>query len=174
MFPDAFQTARLTLRPVGADDAQAVFEGYGQDTEVTRYLTWRPHASIRDAESYVQMCVKAENARVYMIVFRDTGEVIGAFDLRRTGPAKLEYGYVLARSFWGRGLMTEALTEVVNWALAQPSIWRIGAVVDVDNAGSIRVMEKAGLQREGVLRRWLVHPNTGDVPRDCIAFAKTR
>lgn len=40
--------------------------------------------------------------------------------------------------------MTEALTEVVNWALRQPSIWRVGSVADVDNAASVRVMEKTG------------------------------
>lgn len=48
------------------------------------------------------------------------------------------------------------------------------AAVDVDNVGSIRVMEKAGFQREGLLRRWLVHPNTGNTPRDCIILSKTR
>ena len=35
-------------------------------------------------------------------------------------------------------------------------------------------MEKAGLEREGVLRRWGVHPNMGDAPRDCISYAKVR
>ena len=54
--------------------------------------------------------------------------------------------------------MTEALTEIVRWALAQPAIFRIGAVCDVENVRSARVMEKAGLIREGVLRRFLIHP----------------
>jgi [ribosomal protein S5]-alanine N-acetyltransferase len=70
--------------------------------------------------------------------------------------------------------MTEALTEVVSWALQQPSIFRIGAVCDVENIASARVMEKAGLLREGLLRRWLVHPNVGDDPRDCWSYARVR
>ena len=70
--------------------------------------------------------------------------------------------------------MTEALTEVVNWALQQPSVWRVGDVVDVDNVASARVMEKAGLEREGLLRRWGSHPNVGDAPRDCLSYAKVR
>jgi len=70
--------------------------------------------------------------------------------------------------------MTEALIEITSWALNEPSIWRISAVADTENIGSIRVMEKAGLQREGVLRRWLVHPNISDDPRDCVSFAATR
>lgn len=174
MFPESFMTARLTLRLLRGKDARAIFDSYGQDAEVTRYLSWRPHRSIDDAEAYVQMSLKAQNARIYMLILRETGELIGALDLRRTGSAKLEYGCVLARPFWGRGLMTEAVTEAADWALLQPGIWRFGGLADIDNIGSIRVMEKAGLQREGVLRRWLVHPNMGDTPRDSVSYAKVR
>jgi len=70
--------------------------------------------------------------------------------------------------------MAEALTEVVHWALQQPSVFRIGSVCGVENVGSARVMEKAGLSREGLLRRWLVHPNISDVPRDCFIYARVR
>jgi RimJ/RimL family protein N-acetyltransferase len=70
--------------------------------------------------------------------------------------------------------MTEALTEIVQWALAQPAIFRIGSVCDVDNIGSARVMEKAGLVREGVLRQWLIHPNISKEPRDCFSYARVR
>jgi ribosomal-protein-alanine N-acetyltransferase len=102
--------------------------------------------------------------RTYALVRRTDGAVIGAFDLRQSSPTRLGYGYVLARPFWGHGLMTEALTEIVGWALRQPLIWRIGDVCDVENLASARVMEKADLEREGVLRRWGVHPNLGEAP----------
>jgi RimJ/RimL family protein N-acetyltransferase len=48
------------------------------------------------------------------------------------------------------------------------------AVVDVDNAASVRVLEKAGMQREGLLRRFGVHPNTGPESRDCLLYARVR
>ena len=70
--------------------------------------------------------------------------------------------------------MTEVLTEVVNWALSLPLIFHIGAVCNVENIGSARVMEKAGLVREGLLRRWLMHPNISDEPRDCFSYARAR
>ena len=174
MFPDTFSTARLTLRPVQVEDAAAIFNSYGQDAEVTRHLTWRPHASIDDTHSFVQMCLRAQTSRTYMIVVKVTGEVVGVFDLRMPGKMRVEFGYALARRHWRQGLMTEALIEITSWALNEPSIWRISAVADTENIGSIRVMEKAGLQREGVLRRWLVHPNISDDPRDCVSFAATR
>ena len=62
--------------------------------------------------------------------------------------------------------MTEALRAAVAGALAEPGMFRIDAVCDVDNPGSARVMEKVGLVREGLLRRWMVQPNVPDDPRD--------
>jgi RimJ/RimL family protein N-acetyltransferase len=105
---------------------------------------------------------------------RDDGVVRGAFFARQPAAHRLEFGYVLARRWWGQGLMTEALTEVGGWALRQEHIFRVGSVCDVDNIGSARVMEKSGLTREGLLRRWLVHPNVDEQPRDCFSYARVR
>jgi RimJ/RimL family protein N-acetyltransferase len=98
---------------------------------------------------------------------------IGMIELRRFGH-RAELGYVLARDRWGAGLMTEAAGAVVDWAPAEPGTFRVGAVTDVANHGSARVLEKIGMQREGLLRRWLVHPGLGPEPRDCWSFARVR
>lgn len=176
MLPDRFETARLVLRPIARADAPAIFAGYAADPAVTRYLVWPPHAGLADTEAHIERCLAAEPAalRSYVLAGRDDGQVRGAFDLRRPARHRIEFGYVLARQWWGRGLMTEALAAVAGWALAQPDIWRIGAVCDVENIGSARVMEKAGLAREGILRRWLVHPALGPEPRDCYGYARVR
>jgi RimJ/RimL family protein N-acetyltransferase len=176
MFPDAFRTARLIFRPITPDDALPIFDTYAQDQAVTRFLTWRPHRTLGDTEAYIAHCVAScpHQSRTYVLAGREDTAVRGAFDLRFSAQHRVEFGYVLARSHWGKGYMTEALAEVVAWALDQPQIFRIGAVCDVENAGSARVMEKAGLTREGVLRRWLVHPNIGDEPRDCFSYARVR
>jgi [ribosomal protein S5]-alanine N-acetyltransferase len=70
--------------------------------------------------------------------------------------------------------MTEVLGEIVRWGSGQERVFRIGAVCDVENIGSARVMEKAGLEREGLLRRWLIHPNISDDPRDCFSYVRVR
>jgi [ribosomal protein S5]-alanine N-acetyltransferase len=70
--------------------------------------------------------------------------------------------------------MPEALVEVALWAMRQQGIWRIGAYCDVENRASAHVMEKAGLQREGILRRWIIHPNVSAEPRDCFSYAMVR
>jgi ribosomal-protein-alanine N-acetyltransferase len=176
MFPTAFQTNRLTLRPIAPADSGAIFETYAQDTEVTRFLTWRPHRDRAATDAYIGHCIAAPAAvsQTYVLIGRDDGVLRGALDLRRPVPRRIEFGYVLARQWWGQGLMTEVLTETVRWAMAQDDIFRAGAVCDVENIASARVMEKAGLAREGVLRRWLVHPNLGDEPRDCVSYARVR
>ncbi|WP_439594698.1 GNAT family N-acetyltransferase [Falsiroseomonas sp.] len=174
MFPNGLQTPRLRLRPIGLADAAPIFDGYAQDPEVSRYLTWRPHSEIGQTRAYVQACMAATKSRTYVLIRRTDDAVVGAFDLRQTTTTCLGYGYVLGRPFWGHGLMTEALTTVVEWALRQSAIWRIGDVCDVQNLASARVMEKAGLEREGILRRWMVHPNLDQAPRDCFSFSKVR
>jgi RimJ/RimL family protein N-acetyltransferase len=113
-------------------------------------------------------------SRTYILVGRQDETVRGAFDLRNAGPHRLGYGYVLARRWWTQGLMTEALAEVARWGLSRDDIWRVGDVCDVENRASARVMEKAGMTREGLLRRWIMHPNVSDEPRDCLSFAKVR
>jgi len=176
MFPETFATARLVLRPIAPEDAGPIFDAYAQDPEVTRFLVWRPHGSRADTEAYIARCMSAppDSSRTYVLTTPEDGAVRGAFDLRREAPHRLGFGYVLARRWWGRGLMAEVLAEVAGWALAQPAVFRIGAVCDVENAASARVMEKAGLAREGLLRRWLVAPNLGDEPRDFFSYARAR
>ena len=70
--------------------------------------------------------------------------------------------------------MTEALAQVAQWAMREDGIWRIGAGCDVENLASARVMERAGLAREGILRRWIIHPNISSEPRDWLSYAKVR
>jgi [ribosomal protein S5]-alanine N-acetyltransferase len=176
MLPARLETERLVLRPIARGDALSIFAGYAQDAEVLRYLSWRRHRFLVETEAYIDRCLSAPatRSRTYALVGRSDGRLVGAFDLRRPEPHRLDCGYVLARALWGRGLMTEALAEAARWAMAQPDIWRIGAVCDIDNVASARVMEKAGLLREGILRRWLVHPNVSPEPRDCFSYALSR
>ena len=84
---------------------------------------------------------------------------------------KLEIGYGMARAHWDKGYMTEALCAVIDWAFTQPDVYRVQALCDFDNIGSARVMEKAGMTREGLLRRYVLHPNISDEPRDAYLYA---
>jgi [ribosomal protein S5]-alanine N-acetyltransferase len=174
MLPGAFHTTRLLLRPIAPEDAGPIFDSYAQEVETTRFLTWRPHRNVGDTAAYIARCIAMSPriARTYVVC--EAGAIRGALGLRLDDPYRLEVGYVLARSCWGAGLITEALREVAHWALAQPRIFRIGAVCDVENAECVQVVEQAGFVREALLRRWAVHPNISAEPRDCYSYARVR
>jgi [ribosomal protein S5]-alanine N-acetyltransferase len=177
-FPISFVTNRIVLRPITAADAIAAFAEYAADPEVTRYLTWTPHRTVESCTAFFSQQVMrhaAGQVGAYAITLRDSVRLIGAFDLRSdTAGHRVDFGYVLGRAYWRQGYMSEVLTHVVGWALTQPTIYRIWSVTDVANVASARTMEKAGLVREGVLRRWLIHPNLGLEPRDCFCYARVK
>lgn len=84
---------------------------------------------------------------------------------------RADFGYGIARQYWGNGYTTEAVKVIIGWALKQPNIYRVWAICDVENLASARVLEKAGLQKEGILRRFANHPNISDEPRDCYCYS---
>ena len=155
------------------EDALAIFEGYAQDPEVTRYLVWKPHRNIRDTEEFLLACGQLWRTGkdfAYSITLKEDDKLIGMFGLHPMN-LKIEVGYALAHPYWGKGYMTEALCAVIDWAFTQPDIFRVQATCDVDNLGSARVMKKAGMEREGLLRRYILHPNVSDEPRDVYLYA---
>ncbi len=171
--PEQIETNRLLLRVPTIADAEFIFAGYAQDLEVTRYLTWRPHQSVAETEKFLAMCLddwKGERRFAYSIVLKNKNDVIGMIGIT-TANFRAELGYVLARYYWGKGIITEAVRALVDWAFSQGHIYRVWAVCDVENVASARVLEKVGMQREGILRRYIMHPNVSDEPRDCYCYS---
>ena len=174
--PQTFKTERLRLRKAKLTDADAIFRQYAQDPEVTKYVSWRAHRDLKETREYVQMCLLAWDvgkAFHWVIEGAEDKQVMGMI-IARVNAEKWELGYVLAQPYWRQGFMTEALKAVIAWALKQKEIHRVWAVCDVDNLASARVMEKIGMQREGILKRWSVHPNISPEPRDSVCYAITK
>ena len=153
-----------------------MFAAYAQDPEVTRYLTWRPHKNIEETYAILDLILKLwkeGDAYSYGITLKDSDSVIGMIAMH-PDDFKIGLGYVLARPYWGKGYMTEAVRAVAEWLLRQPDVYRVFATCDVDNPASAKVMEKAGMKYEGLLRRYMIHPNVSDEPRDCLMYAVVR
>ncbi len=183
--PEEIETERFILRPPGVADAPHLFAAYTQDPEVTKYLLWTPHEDVTETEAFMQLCIEHwEKARAceglqgtypYVIAPREGSEhPIGMIDAYVTHPHRATLGYVLAKAHWGGGVMTEAVSALIDALFAHPQMWRVWATCDVDNTGSARVMARAGMTREGRLRRYMVHPNVSDIPRDSFVYAITR
>jgi ribosomal-protein-alanine N-acetyltransferase len=171
--PERIETERLVLRKPHIEDSNVIFTGWAQDKEVTRYLTWRPHQNIEQTREFVQNCLRAweqETRFPYMITLKGNNEIIGMIDPRIEGP-KIGIGYVATRAYWGKGYVPEATRSMIMWAFRQSLIYRVYATTDVENVASQRVLEKVGMQCEGILRKYIVHPNISDVPRDSYIYA---
>ena len=146
--PETLKTARLVLRRPTADDAEALFDGYTSDPEVTRYLSWpRPTAP----------AAWATGTGPYAVVDAE-GAIVGSTGLEVEAPYRAATGYVLARHTWGRGYATEVATAMATLA-AELHIGRLYALCHTANRASARVLAKAGFSFEGVLRRHIVFPN---------------
>ena len=174
--PESFETERLRLRKPVMEDADVIFDKYAQDPDVTKYLTWRPNRSVGETREFLQASLVAwREGRSYhwTIVRKEDQELMGMINARVENH-KCQLGYVLARAYWGKGYMTEALRKLVAWALEQPEISRIWSVCDIENRASARVMEKGGMRREGTLPRWSVHPNLSPAPRDSYCYSVAR
>ena len=171
--PENFETERLILRKPCMEDAPAIFTSYAQDTEVTRYMTWSPHKNIEETYGIMRIMLKsweAGSAYSFAILPKNLNSVIGMIAMHPDG-FKVEIGYVLARPYWGKGIVTEAARRITTWLLEQPDIYRVFATCDVENLASARVMEKAGMTCEGILRRNTIRFNVSNEPRDTFIYS---
>jgi len=166
---------RLILRPPCLGDAAAIYEGYARDPEVARFVIWKPHRSIADTLEFLQhfvALVDGDDSYPWVMTLAADGTVMGAMHLR-VHPPWAELGFNIARPYWNRGFGTEAVVAVIAFGLALPGIERVQATCHVQNVASARVLEKAGMRKEGLLRRYLVFPNLGKRAQDVFLYAVT-
>lgn len=153
------ETPRLILRRMNMRDAEDLFE-YSRDPEVARYVLWQAHKTIRETRSYIRYSIRhyhtGEPASL-AIEIRETGKVIGTigFMWYNEDSRSAEVGYSLSREYWNQGIMTEALSAILEHAFVKLKINRIEAQHELENPASGRVMEKVGMQKEGTLRQRL-------------------
>ncbi len=154
--PPQLATPRLLLRAMTRADA-ADMHDYAKREQVTRYLSWQPHATLEDTRAFLGSVRKRYRKGTlydWAIVERTSGKMIGtcgftAFDLKNQSA---ELGYVLHPAYWGRGMMPEAVRAVLAFAFETLSLHRVEARFLPANTQSRRVMEKVGMHFEGIAR----------------------
>ena len=173
--PEQIETERLLLRKPRMDDAPAVFSGWAKYPEVTHFLSWRPHENMTQTEALVKRSIDGWDGETnfrYLLEIKESSELAGMIELRLEKETfKVSFGYTGAYAQWGKGYMTEAARACIDWSFQQPGVVRVYATTDVDNIPSQRVLEKAGMQREGLLRKESIRPNMDPEPRDCYMYA---
>jgi ribosomal-protein-alanine N-acetyltransferase len=143
------QTPRIIIREFLPDE-ENIYLNHFTDELVTRYLP------VRSREERINFFRKAleqyainKKAGTWGIFNKADGEFIGSCLLRpfNTEPGIVELGYSMERKYWGMGIGTEMATAMVAHGFTDPTTLQIVAVTTLENAGSQRVLEKAGLER---------------------------
>ncbi|MCL2098946.1 MAG: GNAT family N-acetyltransferase [Oscillospiraceae bacterium] len=145
----SFETKRLLLRRIYDVDYIDMHE-YSADSDVTKYLVWRPHTSLAETKNYacgLQKKYKSGKFFDWGLVLKETGKLIGTcgFTSVNLNKNSCEVGYVLSRKYWGRGLMPEALELVMDFAFTYFKFDRVEARFLEGNTKSLRVMQKMGM-----------------------------
>lgn len=152
------ETNRLLLRKFGLNDAQAIYNNWASDPEVTKYLMWPPHDSVSVSEKILKDWIKSyekDNFYQWAIVLKDNvSEPIGSIaavnqdDL--VGMAHI--GYCIGKKYWHKGITSEALKLVMDYLFDQVGFNRIESRHDPRNSNSGAVMKKCGMKYEGTHR----------------------
>ncbi|WP_419883948.1 GNAT family N-acetyltransferase [Peribacillus sp. B-H-3] len=153
-----FETARLVLRKVNLNDLDDIFE-FSSDPKVAHHMTWEVNKSKEETlNNFINVVMKnyekGESGDL-AIVLKESGKVIGtcSFIDWSNEHSNAEIGYVLNQNYWGKGLATEALQELIKFGFEKIQLNRIQGRCDIDNIGSEKVMLKVGMCFEGTLRK---------------------
>ncbi|MGD8346103.1 MAG: GNAT family protein, partial [Lysobacterales bacterium] len=156
------KTARLQLRPLQREDALAYLELFS-DSKTMAFWSNEAIGSLAEAEAMLLQdieWVESGDALCWGIALPETDRLVGKISLYffSRQNRRAETGYILDRRYWRRGLMTEALGAVLDFAFDELDLHRVEADVDVAHTASLALLEKFGFTNEGLFReRWFVH-----------------
>lgn len=145
--PEVIESSRLLFRRPAFADAEEVFSRYANDPDVTQFMAFRRHDSLRETRQFLTWS-DAEWERwpagPYLIRSRPDDILVGSTGLSFETPTRAMTGYVFARDAWGMGYATEALPTMAAPA-ASVGVRRLYATCHTGHEQSRRVLEKGGV-----------------------------
>jgi [ribosomal protein S5]-alanine N-acetyltransferase len=171
--PELLQTDRLILAKLRYEDAEEIFYTYSSKEEATKFMAWPTHRSVDDTRSFLEYAIggwRRGTDFTYSIRLHNSRKLIGSIGLMHE-EGRIQFGYILTPTEWGRGYATEACRKVMGLVKTNKQLNRVSTFVDVDNKASIKVLEKSGLIRETLLTQWFRFINQNNASKDCILFS---
>lgn len=152
-------TKRLILRKFKLNDGEAMFKNWAKDSEVTKFLVWKPHDSVEVSKNIIKSWIdeyKKDNFYQWAIVLKDNGDKpIGCISIVRQDEeiGIVHVGYCIGRKWWNQGITSEALGGVIKYFVKEVGVNRIESRHDPRNPNSGKVMMKCGMKYEGTMRK---------------------
>lgn len=152
-------TKNLILRKFELSDAEAMYRNWANDSEVTKFLTWKPHDSIEVSKNILKSWIdkyKNKNFYQWAIVLKSNGdEPIGSISVVRQDEeiGMVHVGYCIGRKWWNQGVTSEALSALIEYFIYEVKVNRIESRHDPLNPNSGKVMTKCKMKYEGTMRQ---------------------
>jgi ribosomal-protein-alanine N-acetyltransferase len=151
------ETERLILRKLTLEDADDMFD-YASEPIVSRFMPWEVHQSMEDTEEFIAFVLNGydqKNKLTWAIELKSEGKMIGTIDFVKWLPkhGRAEIGYALSHRYWGNGFTQEAAKALIAFGFENMRLNKVEAPIVPDNFQSQRVLEKAGMVREGLARQ---------------------
>lgn len=158
-----YETARLVLRPIRQDDAEALFPALSDDGNMT-YWSRGPMKSVAEVYDYLAWNAHGEGCQCWAVERKtEPGKAVGWVILMDKDNNQAEIGFMFRPDAQGQGIAFEAASKMLEHALTLRRFRRVWADVDPDNQASIKLIERLGLTYEGRLQgNWSTHIGVRD------------
>lgn len=159
------ETERLIVRDYVEEDIEGFHELFTNE-EVMLLMPEIKTSCLDESKKYLYEAIvesKYEDRRKFFfaITQRDTGRYIGEIGYSTIIDCDegrvVNLGYFIFPQYWGRGLVTEAVRAVMSYAFRETDVIKVESGCLKANIGSVRVMEKAGMTREGELLKHMYY-----------------
>ncbi|MFG1674142.1 GNAT family N-acetyltransferase [Micromonospora sp. NPDC049282] len=144
----------ITLRDMRPDDAADAWAIVGDD-RVTQWLSFDSRdqaAAVAMVEGAIERAQLTPRTEYYLAAVDATDRMIGFARLGLTGHKAAKLGYAIGADHWGHGYATDAARTITNYGFQELGLHRITAAIGPDNASSVAVAKRLGMQYEGRLR----------------------
>ena len=151
-------TNRLILRRITLDDASNMFNNWASNKNVTKYMTWDGHKSVEETKMIISSWINSYSKETFyhwVIELKEINEVIGTISVvdKKEDVGEVELGYCISEAYWNKGLMSEAVKEVIKFFFEEVKANRVCASHAKENPSSGKVMKKCNMTYEGTLRQ---------------------
>lgn len=153
------ESDRLILRQLKESDAEEIYNGFINQKEFLYYANKKRRTLEEEKSSLINIDNKYKSKNYYnwIITRKDDNKIIGSINLRVEEINEMvEFNYAIDNRYTKNGYMTEALNLVKNYCLNELKVNRFQGGCCIENIASKRVMEKCGMQCEGILRKYIV------------------
>ncbi len=170
-FPE-LETERLILREIVPKDVSDLFRIRG-DYEVTKYNTGKAYENVEQAAKLIEAITDGyiyKRELRWGIALKTHDQLIGmcGYNYWDRTDQRGSIGYDLARAYWGKGIMSEALRAIIRFGFTEMALHRIEADASIYNEASINVLQKLAFTQEGIQREQYFEDGTF---HDLVLFA---